>query len=415
MLTILTLLSLTVAAPNVTPAPKAAPGDGLWAQWRGPERDGSVAGAAWPEALDPDGLTELWRADDLGPSYAGPVVGPERVYSVETLEEEREVVRAFDRATGEELWSTSWEGAMEVPFFAARNGSWIRATPALDGDALYVAGMLDVLVCLEAATGEVRWRVDFPARHGTPAPAFGFVSSPLVAGEHVYVQAGGALIKLNKSDGSEVWRSLVDGGGMESVFSSPVLVELSGRTQLLALSRTHMHGVDPETGAELWAIEVPSFRGMNILTPQVHGDAVFTAPYGGRAQLLEVTQAEQGFAVSRAWENRAQGYMTSPVIIGDHAYLFLRSNRFACIDLSTGEDAWISGPTGDSYWSLVHQGDRILALSDTGVLRLIRATPEAYEVLSEVEVADDSWAHLAVVDGALFVRNIDALIALALE
>ena len=404
---ILALLALTIGLG-------AGELDSTWSQWRGPERNGRCGGPAWPAELDPDGLEVLWRVEDLGPSYSGPIVGPERVFTVETRDEVEEVVTAFDRATGQVLWTVEWDGSLEVPFFAASNGSWVRATPALDGDSLYVAGMRDVLVCLAADTGEERWRVDFMERYETPLPAFGFVSSPLIAGEHVFVQAGGSLVKLDKRTGAEVWRSLVEEGGMNSAFSSPVLAELAGREQLLVLSRTHMHGVDVDSGAPLWSIEVPSFRGMNILTPEPYGDGVFTAPYGGRAQLLTLTGEEGAFEVTRSWDNRVQGYMTSPVIIDGHAYLFLRSNRFACLDLETGEEAWISEPLGDSYWSLVHQGDRILALSDTGLLRLIRATPAEYDLISEVEVAAKTWAHLAVAGEVVYVRSIDALIALRL-
>jgi hypothetical protein len=92
--------------------------------------------------------------------------------------------------------------------------------------------------------------------------------------------------------------------------------------------------------------------------------------------------------------------MTSPVLIDGHAYLFLRSNRFTCVELASGAERWTSGPTGDDYWSLVARGDRILALSDTGTLRLIAADPERYEVLGELELVEGpSWAHLAVVPG----------------
>ena len=71
-----------------------------------------------------------------------------------------------------------------------------------------------------------------------------------------------------------------------------------------------------------------------------------------------------------------------------------------------GRAYWISGPTGDSYWSLVAQGDRILALNDTGRLRLIRANPEAFEVIDEIAVADDqTWASLAVAGRDVVVRE----------
>jgi outer membrane protein assembly factor BamB len=68
-----------------------------------------------------------------------------------------EVVRDLDRKTGKEIWNHQWEGTMSVPFFAKSNGDWIRATPAFDGERLYVAGIRDVLVCLDAKTGKEHW------------------------------------------------------------------------------------------------------------------------------------------------------------------------------------------------------------------------------------------------------------------
>ncbi len=379
-----------------------------WPQWRGPTRDGTVAGAPWPETLTAGGLEELWSVTGLGPSYSGPIVLGERVFTTETVDEQREVVRALERTTGRELWRASWEGALSVPFFAAKNGSWIRATPASDGDALFVAGIRDVLVCLDVASGAERWRCDFP-RLGSEPPAFGFVSSPLVVGDTVFVQAGGAVVALEAQSGAQRWRALADGGGDDSAFSSPVLATLAGRTQLVVQTRTTLAGLDPAAGTVLWSRPIEAFRGMNILTPLVLGDSVFTSAYGGRAQRLDLVAAEGGFSLTSAWDTPQRGYMTSPVALDGHAYLFLRSNRFACIDLASGEERWTSGPTGDEYWSLVAQGRRILALSDTGTLRLIEATPARYEVLAELElVAGPSWAHLAVAGDELHVREQDA-------
>jgi outer membrane protein assembly factor BamB len=221
------------------------------------------------------------------------------------------------------------------------------------------------------------------------------------------------VVALDAASGAIRWRALEDGGGDESAFSSPALATLAGRPQLLAQSRTTLAGLDPASGAVLWSRLIPAFRGMNILTPAVHGDSLFTSAYGGRAQRLDLAATDAGLEASETWNVPQQGYMTSPVLIGGHAYLFLRSNRFACLDLARGEERWTSGPTGDDYWSLVAQGERILALSDTGTLRLIAADPARYEVLGELElVGGPSWAHLAVVPGPegteLHVREQDA-------
>ncbi len=383
-----------------------------WNQWRGPNRDGTLGGPAWPERLNADTLTPMWRVENLGPSYAGPVVNKAAVFTVETSESRVEVVRAFDRTSGDPLWQSQWEGAIKVPFFAAKNGSWVRSTPTCDGERIFAGGMRDVLVCLDAESGDVIWKVDFVERFGSPVPAFGFVSSPLVTADHVYVQAGAGFVKLDKRSGDTVWRVLVDDGGMDgSAFSSPTLATLAGREQLLVQTRAELCGVSADSGDVLWRRPIRTFRGMNILTPVVFEQRVFTSSYGGRSVLLDLAADDSGeLAATPVWDSAVQGYMTSPVVIEGCAYLFTRSNRFTCIELATGEVKWTSGPTGDEYWSLVAQGKRILALANTGMLRLIDADPEAYRVVDEIEIPDaPSWAHLAVAGDEVIIRGLHSL------
>ncbi len=380
-----------------------------WPQWRGPSRDGMVQTRPWPETISGDSVQQLWRVA-LGPSYSGPIVGDGKVFTTETAEQKWEVVRAYELSSGKPIWETRWEGSMTVPFFAASNGSWIRATPALDDGMLFVAGMRDVLVCLDADSGKEIWKVDFVQQMETPLPSFGFVSSPLVSGDWLYVQAAASLVKLNKRTGEIVWRTLQDGGGMwGSAFSSPSLVELAGRPQLLVQTRQKLAGVDPEDGRVLWSRDIEAFRGMNILTPTVYESGVFTSSYGGRSQLIRLSEDGDDWKADQAWDNRLQGYMSTPLLIDGHAFLHLRNQRAACIRLSDGEITWISQPFG-RYWSLVGQGGKILALDERGELLLLHANPEEFEVLDRRQIAEDeTWAHLAVVDDLLVIRELGAL------
>ncbi len=382
-----------------------------WLQWRGPDRKCEVAqGAKWPENLDETSLVELYRIP-LEPSYSGPIVAQDRVFITETVNKEKEVVRALDRDTGKELWNAEWPGAMSVPFFAASNGSWIRATPIYDGQKLYVAGMLDVLVALDGASGKEVWRKDFKEEFGTKGQSFGFVCSPLIEAGFLYVQTSGGLAKLDCQTGAIVWRSLKeDGGMMGGAFSSPVMATIAGTKQLVVQTRSRLCGVGLDGGEELWSLAMPSFRDMNILTPTVIGDNIFTSSYGGGATMIEIMRNETGFGTKELWKNTTEAYMSSPVVVDGKIYLHLRNKRFSCIDPASGESLWRTTPFG-GYWSIAMNGSKMLALDESGDLRLINANPAEFQQVSERHVSDSStWAHLAVADDQVFVRSLDALI-----
>jgi outer membrane protein assembly factor BamB len=383
-----------------------------WPQWRGPTRDGQFTGPTWPEKLDTNHLRQLWRVE-LGPSYSGPVVAGDRVFTTETKDKKFEVVTAFNRETGKAIWRVEWEGALSVPFFAKSNGDWIRATPAYDGESLFVAGMRDVLVCLDAQTGKERWRCDFVKRLEAPLPDFGFVCSPLVDGEFVYVQAGASFVKLDKRTGQLAWRTLTDKGGMwGSVFSSPVFADLAGKRQLIVQTREKLAGVDPADGKVLWEQPVEAFRGMNILTPVAYQNTLFTSTYGGKTIGFKIAQADGNFTVTEAWKHKAQGYMSTPVIIDGIAYEHLKSQRLMAIEVETGRELWTSDQSFGKYLSLVAQGDRILALDQRGLLFLFRASKEKFELIAQRKLTDsETWAHLAVAGDRLFVRELNALTA----
>jgi outer membrane protein assembly factor BamB len=148
---------------------------------------------------------------------------------------------------------------------------------------------------------------------------------------------------------------------------------------------------------------------MNILTPLVHGDTVFTSAYGGKSFLFRIISEAGKFRADPVWESKVTGYMSSPVLIDDHIYLHLRNRRFTCLDLATGESPWTTTPYGE-YWSMVANGDRMLALDERGDLLLLRANPREFELLDSRKVSDEpAWAHLAVSGDEIFVRGLNHL------
>src|SRR5262245_23296638 len=113
-----------------------------WPQWRGPARDGQVtsftAPATWPAQL-----ISSWKKA-VGSGYASPVVSGGRVY-VFARESDREVVRAFDLESGEDLWRDSYPARYAALAEAAAHGSGPKATPIVARGRLWTVGVSGVI------------------------------------------------------------------------------------------------------------------------------------------------------------------------------------------------------------------------------------------------------------------------------
>ena len=72
-----------------------------WPQWRGPNRDAKAAGFKAPKVW-PKELTQKWKIA-VGDGVATPVLVGNKLY-VFTRQEEFEIVRCLNEATGKEIW-----------------------------------------------------------------------------------------------------------------------------------------------------------------------------------------------------------------------------------------------------------------------------------------------------------------------
>jgi outer membrane protein assembly factor BamB len=234
----------------------------------------------------------------------------------------------------------------------------------------------------------------------------------LILGDHLYIQAGNAFVKVEKKTGNVVWRVLEEKGDImnNGSFSSPVVAELQGVKQILVQTRNALSGVDPETGRVYWTQNVPNFRGMNILTPTVIGDSIFTSTYQNKAYLYRPKKMGDSWSVETVWENRTRGYMSSPVVIAGHVYLHNQDRRVLCIEAASGKTRWISTDRFGEYWSMVSNGDKILVLDQRGELLLMRANTNQFERMDKKVLTDqETWGHLAVAGKELFIRELRAI------
>ena len=165
LITLLTTISLTAAIAAQTPTPG-------WPQWRGPNRDGVVSGftapAAWPAQL-----TKKWQAT-VGLGHSSPVVAGNRVI-VHTRLENREVVTAFDLATGKQLWQDGVDAPYTMNPAARGHGPGPKSTPTIADGRVFTFGVSGIFSAHDLATGKLLWRKPAP-----PVPQeYGTSNSPI--------------------------------------------------------------------------------------------------------------------------------------------------------------------------------------------------------------------------------------------
>jgi outer membrane protein assembly factor BamB len=154
-----------------------------WPQWRGPNRDGHSKETGLLKEWPKDGPSAVWQVKDLGGGYSTPSVAGGRLYVMTNKGLADEFVVARDTKDGRLVWSTrigKVGNPDQQPSYPAA-----RSTPTVDGAALYALGSDGDLVCLETATGKVRWRKSLRADVGGQPGTWAYAESPLVEGDVV--------------------------------------------------------------------------------------------------------------------------------------------------------------------------------------------------------------------------------------
>ena len=353
-----------------------------------------------------EGLPRLWR-QPIGLGYASFVVANRRAFTIEQRRN-REVVAAYDAATGRELWTNSWEGE----FTETMGGDGPRATPTYHEGRVFALGALGELRSLDAATGSVVWRRDILAENNASNLDWGMSASPLIVDDLVVVLPGGpgnrSVVAYKKATGEAAWSALDD----RQAYVSPMLATIAGVRQILVVSASRVVALTPGEGRLLWEYPWPTSQGINAAQPVLlDGDRIFmSAGYDQGAAVFEVARAGDRFETRTIWENRRmKNKFTSSLLHGGYLY-GLDEAILACIDASTGDLKWKGGRYG--YGQVMLAGDHLIVLTEDGDLALVKASPERHEELARfTAIEGKTWNHPAIADGRLLVRNLREMAA----
>jgi len=379
-----------------------------WPQYRGPNHDGSSPEKiqqVWPK----EGPPVVWKAA-LGPSFGSFAVSGGKAFcfiqrSVEG--EDKEVAVAFDINTGKELWSVPLGKAT----YDQQGGDGPRSTPTVDGQRVYFLGAYQILTCLEADTGKQMWQHDLVSEYGGTIISWKNAASPVMDGELIFVNAGGAgqaLLAFKKADGQVAWKAESD----KPTHSSPVPATVHGVRQVIFFTQKGLVSVVPETWKKLWRFAYP-FQTSTASSPIVSGDIVYcSAAYNVGAGACRITKTGDTFAAVELWRKSGglMNHWTSPVckdgyLYGIYGHGKMNGAPLKCVEIATGKEMW-SQPGFGGGGATVLVGGNVLVQSDRGPLVLIEATPQSYKEIARCQVfGGQCWTMPVISNGRIYARN----------
>ncbi len=390
------------AEPSVADVPPAGLID--MPRFMGEKGDGNFPAPAFHTDWAAHPPRELWRIP-VGLGWAGFAVAGHRAITQEQRGE-LECITCYDIRRGKLLWSHT-----DKALFAEMLGSnGPRATPTIDVVAgnVFTVGGTGILNCLDLATGMKKWHHDL-IKDGQAKGnlMYGKSSSPLLLGQFVICtggEGGSSLIAYNSADGRLAWKSGSDGGS----YSSPVLLTLAGREQIVSVNDNSVTGHDPATGSILWTFAWPGMFP-KVAQPLAAGPdrILITSSYGLKSHLLEIKAAEDAktCSVTSIWSSSAlRTKFSTASIIGQHAYA-IDEGTFCCVDLKTGERVWREGRYG--FGQHIRLGDNLLLIqAEKGQAVLAQVTPEKLIEIARLDaLSSKTWNPPTLAGRYLILRN----------
>jgi enterochelin esterase-like enzyme/outer membrane protein assembly factor BamB len=401
------IFAVACCALSFVVIPSASSAEEGWPGLRGPSSDGAIRNKNLFEAGS--GALEVTWKRDLGSGYPVVTIDDSRVVTA-FHQSASDVVAAFDRETGAELWRYEiGEG------YKGHTGSHDGpiATPALVGGRVFGIGPRGHFFALDAETGKQLWAKHLVEDFQSETPFYGFGSSPVVAGSLVIAQIGAgegkAVAGFGVDDGELIWST----GDDKVEYQSPILATFGATVQVVVAGGSNVSGLDPASGEVLWSYahggDERAMGGATIVPIPAGENRILLLSEHPQSLMLEIDKAKDGdWNVNELWKSTAiKATYVQPVYHDGYLY-GMNSKIFTCVDAATGETVWRAREPGDGFPTLI--GDQLVVMSKPGVLRVAKASPEGYEELASLELFDEvSWSAPAYADGSLYLRSMGAL------
>ncbi|MHC4460703.1 MAG: outer membrane protein assembly factor BamB family protein [Planctomycetota bacterium] len=391
-----------------------------WTRFRGPNGQGISKAKTIPvKWTDKD---YNWKVKLPVGGHSSPVLWGEKIFVTSGDQKTgRSILLALRVSDGEVLWQKEYTLS---PYRMNRDNSYATATPAVDGDHVYVLWATTketILAALDHDGGEI-WERRFGGVHCQHGPG----SAPVVLDDIVVFThehegsangAQSAWIAVDRKTSRRRWR-LERQNSPKTSYSTPCVWSAgTDAPQLIFTSRGHgMTGVDARTGRVVWEVE-SAFPNRVVSSPVIAGDLLIgtcgDGPTGKRLIAIKPGTSDKSRQPREAYkiDNSTAPYVPTSLAKGGLLFTFHDRGQVSCLRSATGEALWREKPAGRFYGSPVWIDGKLYCITREGKVVVIKAAAN-YELLAVNPLGEKSHATPAVAGGRMYLRTYSHLISI---
>ena len=316
-----------------------------WPQFRGPTGQGIASGPG-PLKWGKD-VGIAWKVPLTSQGWSSPVIADGKIVLTGSRKDgETTVLTAFalDVATGKKLWDIDlFKPTAEET--AALNGknSLASSTPVIADGVVYVHFGHMGTAALRLDDGEALWKRQVPYK-----PMHGNGGSPVILGDLLVVNADAeidpTIVAFHRKDGGIAWRT-PRGQEVRSKFSfsTPLVVETDGRTEILSAASGMIGAYAPEDGRLLW--KATYGEGYSVVPRPIVADGMAYVATGYNVpKLIAIRLGNATGDVTKshiAWEVTRRMPKTPSMIATNGQILVLDdTGTLTSLDAKSGKPAW---------------------------------------------------------------------------
>jgi len=365
--------------------------------FRGNASIGKVEGMSYPTKWNGEtGQNIKWKVKIPKVGYSSPIIWDDKIF-LTGAEGAETFVMCFNKNSGDLLWTvqaTGVQGEPAEPPQTSEDTGLAAPTAATNGSVVCAIFATGTIVCLDF-DGTRIWAKNI----GVPENHYGHSSSLIIYQNKLLVQYDTfrkrSLMAFDVNSGELLWETIRP---VALSWSSPVLAEFDGITQVILTADPYVIAYEIGTGKELWSVQCMSGE----VGPSACANSRYVFAVNDFAKLVAINPEEPASVV---WEdNEYTPDVSSPVATEEFVFVLTSWGAVACFDTENGNLIWDHEFDYGFYASPIIVGNNVYMLDQSGVMHIVKADRE-FTLIADSPLGEGVVCTPAFSEGKIYLRS----------